>query len=122
MIAAIDEGAEVVAAETASAIRAVRPRAGDILRVQQQLLKRHADLKLKAVVSAEEIVEGLLRCHVADHLARRFQIPAEALPHCMNASHKAVRRVCAAPRQHHHLPIPDEAWTKGWLDMQTRFP
>jgi hypothetical protein len=122
MVASIDEHASVVADEAASVIRAVRPSGGDILHLQRQLLARHADLHLKAIVSAEEVVEGLLRCHLADHLARRFRIPADALPFCMNASHKAVRRVCLAPQQHHHLPVPEAVWAEGWLEMQTRFP
>ena len=122
MIASIDERAGIVANDTASAISAYRPSAEDIHHVQRQLLARHAELKLKPIVSAEEVVEGLLRCQLADYLAHRFKLPPDALPHCINASHRAVRRVCAAPRQHNHSAILDEDWATGWLEMQTRFP
>lgn len=122
MISSIDERAGAVADEAVSVICAVRPSAADILYLQRQLLVRHAELGLEAVVSAEEVVEGLVRCQLADYLTRRFNISVDALPHCLNASHKAVRRVCVSPWQHHHLAVLEADWAHGWLQMQARFP
>lgn len=122
MSTTIDEPARVVADEVCSVIRAAKPSADDIRDLQEQLLIRHNELKLEPVISAEDVVEGFFRCHLADYVVRRFQLQGDALPDSMNSSHRAVRRVCVASRQHHHLSILDTDWAKSWVGMQTRCP
>jgi hypothetical protein len=72
-------------------------------------------------VSAEEVVEAYYRCVVTGYLAERYSIENAALPHCINASHKAVRRVCVVPG-HSHTQVEDRAWEEGWALMQRRNP
>lgn len=90
--------------------------------LQRQLLSRHAELRLKPKISAEEVAEGFVRCVLLHHLQRRFALSIEAIPNCINSSHKAVRRVCAARDRHSHDGISDEAWSVAWSELQRQCP
>src|SRR5262245_24410838 len=85
-----------MADEAARVIQGSPPTASDILTLGRQLIARHTELGLKALVSSEEILEAFVRCRLTDHLARRFDLEDSVLPERINSSHAAVRRVCAA--------------------------
>jgi hypothetical protein len=73
------------------------------------------------VVSSEEVVEAYFRCLITHSLARRYDVDEVVIPNCINASHRAVRRVCAAPG-HTHATIEDHAWQGGWSVMRHKNP
>jgi hypothetical protein len=98
MAVSIDEASAVVVDEIAGLVQASRPTEHDILDLQEQLFSRHSELPgLEPIVSS-------------------------ALPDCVNASHRAVMRVCLAVPRHDHLAIQDDQWTAGWDRMQVRHP
>jgi len=116
----IDEDPEVLGAGIGPVLASTAPGADDIRRLQNQLLARHSDLRLKQVISSEEVVESFFRCSLVHHLQKRYALGTESLPGCINSSHRAVRRVCAEPGAHHHQAIPDDAWAAGWRQLQHR--
>jgi len=85
-------------------------------------MARHFSLRLRPVVSAEEVVEAFFRCGLTNYLTGRFNLAAEALPACINSSHRAVRRVCCSPRHHQHLAPTESSWETGWRNMQAQYP
>lgn len=117
---AINEDPQVLCAEIDARIRTAKPTAADIAELKRQLRSRHAipNLELKPDISSEEILEGFFRCVLAHFLHQRFELHIDAIPDCINSSHKAVRRVCAAPIRHRHHDITDEAWARAWARMQ----
>lgn len=116
----IDEDPEILGAGIGRALASTAPDADDILRLQNQLLARHSGLRLKQVISSEEVAESLFRCSLVHHLQTRYGLAIESLPQCINSSHRAVRRVCTEPSAHHHQAIPDDAWAEGWRLQQER--
>jgi hypothetical protein len=117
---AIDEMPEIVCEEIEQRLRTAKPIAADVSALKRQLRSRHAlpGLRLKPGISPEEVVEGFFRCVLAHYLHQRFDLHIDAIPACMNSSHKAVRRVCVAPGRHRHHDILDEAWEIAWDRMQ----
>jgi hypothetical protein len=114
----IDEDPKVLGAGIGRVLASTTPRVEDIRRLQNQLLARHSDLRLKQVISSEEVVEGFFRCSLIHHLQERYELPTESLPCSINSSHRAVRRVCTEPSVHRHQAIADEAWADGWRRLQ----
>jgi hypothetical protein len=114
----IDEDPDVLGARIGRLLATTKLRGDDIRRLQNQLLARHSDLRLKQVISSEEVVEGFFRCALVHHLQERYQLPIESLPCCINSSHRAVRRLCTEPRAHRHQAIADDAWAEGWRRLQ----
>jgi hypothetical protein len=104
-----------LAREIGASIASAHPTLVDIAVLQRQLLLRHADLRLKPKISSEEVVEGFVRCALIHCLQQSFELQIDAIPDCVNSSHKAVRRVCAAAGRHSHDSISDEAWSVAWL-------
>jgi hypothetical protein len=115
----INEVPEVLGAGIGSELETIKPTAAAILDLQRQLLSRHGDLGLKPKISSEEVVESFFRCCMVHYLQQRFDLHSDAIPTCINSSHKATRRVCAARRRHRHQGISDDAWAAGWLSLQT---
>jgi len=113
---------EILATEIGASIGGAKPVSADLVELQRQLLSRHADLRLKPKISSEEVVEGFVRCVLIHHLQQRFELHVDAIPSCVNSSHKAVRRVCASRRRHSHDSISDEAWSVAWLGLQREHP
>lgn len=118
----IDTQPTVLAAEIAKVIEAATPSGDDISAIQRQLLSRHAELGLRPKVSSEEVVESFFRCVVIDHLQQRFKLEINRIPNCVNSSHTAARRVCAARWRHCHDSIADPEWRAAWLGLQERYP
>jgi hypothetical protein len=118
----IDVEPEILATEISASIASTKPVSVDIVEMQRQLLSRHANLRLKPKISSEEVVEGFVRCVVIHHLQQRFRLHVDAIPNCVNSSHKAVRRVCASRSRHSHDSISDEAWSVAWLGLQQGHP
>lgn len=116
----IDEDPEILGAGIGRVLASTAPRADDMRRLQNQLLVRHSDLRLKQVISSEEVVESFFRCSLVHHLQKRYAVAIESLPRCINSSHRAVRRVCTEPTAHHHQAIRDDAWAAGWRRLQER--
>ena len=122
MNSAIDEEPEVLGAEIGQLLASMKPAPVDILELQRQLLLRHADLGLEPTVSSEEVVESFYRCFMIHQLAERFDLQTESIPTCINSSHRATRRVCAARSAHRHHVIADDAWAAGWHRLQAERP
>ena len=102
---AIDEKPEVLAVGIRELLTSTKPTASDIRELRRQLLSRHADLHLKPTVSSEEVVESFFRCCLVQHLQQRFELHNDSIPGCINSSHRATRRVCAARNGHRHQDI-----------------
>lgn len=118
----IDMEPAVLATDIGASIATVRPGPADIAELQRQLLSRHVGLRLKPKISSEEVVEGFVRCALIHHLQQRFELNVDAIPSCVNSSHKAVRRVCTARDRHSHDGVSDEAWSVAWLRLQQEHP
>jgi hypothetical protein len=118
----IDEEPEVLGDRIGALLSSTEPAAADILELQRQLLSRHADLALKPTVSAEEVVESFFRCCLVHHLQQRFELHPDSIPGCINSSHRATRRVCAARSEHHHQAIADDLWAAAWRRLQDEHP
>lgn len=117
----VDTKPHVLAMGICGAIEETAPDGTQIQQLSRSLLQRHASLRLRPVVSSEEIVEAYYRCVVSGYLTRRYSVENTALPACINSSHKAVRRVCVVPG-HGHTRIEDRAWADGWVLMQRQNP
>jgi len=111
-----------LAREISASIASAHPTPVNIAELQRQLLVRHADLRLKPKISSEEVVEGFVRCSLIHCLQQRFELQIDAIPDCVNSSHKAVRRVCAAGGRHSHDSFSDKAWSVAWLRLQQEYP
>lgn len=118
---AIDAEPSVVAVDIRDVVERSSPDRAQVRDLQRQLLQRHSLLRLQPVVSSEEVVEAYFRCVITDSLARRYDLSDASLPGCINSSHRAVRRVCAASA-HGHARIEDDAWRQGWSVIQHRTP
>ena len=90
--------------------------------LRRQLLRRHSVCRLRPVVSSEEITEGYYRCLITDALVNRHKLSRAAIPHIVNSSHCAVRRVCVVSEQHSHSAVEDGEWREGWGAIQRRNP
>jgi hypothetical protein len=112
---------KVVAREIGDEVARSTPDGTQIRELDRSLLRRHNLLKLRPTVSSEEIVEGYYRCVLTAYFAKRYALDDGALPHCINSSHKAVRRVCIVP-EHRHARVEDDDWKEGWRLMQERNP
>ena len=116
----IDLEPNALGAEVAGVLASTAPRESHIRLLQDQLLARHDLLRLKPVVSSEEVVEGFFRCLIVDYLQQRYELRVESLPTHINSSHQAVRGACALPDGHRHNNITDDAWAEGWRQLQKR--
>jgi hypothetical protein len=111
----------LLATEICDAIARSMPDRTQIRKLGQSLLRRHASLGLRPVVSSEEIVDAYYRCVLTGYLAKRYILENAALPKGINSSHKAIRRVCIAP-EHSHARVADDDWRESWCLMQERNP
>jgi hypothetical protein len=118
----IDVEPEILATEIGASIEGAKPVAADIVELQRQLSSRHAHLRLKPKISSEEVAERFFRCALIHRLHQRFELHVDAIPDCVNSSHKAVRRVCVARGRHSHDGISDKAWSVAWLRLQQEHP
>jgi hypothetical protein len=118
----IDANSKLVASEICGVVERNIPTQPQIQALSRQLLTRHSDCRLQAVVSSEEILEGYYRCVVTEALVKGHTLARAAVPRCVNSSHRAVRRVCLVPGQHNHLAVEDSEWREGWALIQERNP
>ena len=118
----IDAEPTLTAREICRIVERSIPTRLQIQGLSRQLLRRHSVCRLKAVVSAEEVVEGYYRCLITDTLTSRHALTQAAIPSCINSSHRAVRRVCVVSGQHNHSAVEDGDWREGWTFIQRRNP
>lgn len=118
---AINAEPKVVAADIHKVVERSVPDRARLRSLKRQLLQRHSVLRLQPVVSSEEVVEAYFRCVITHSLAGRYDLSEAVIPNCINSSHRAVRRVCAAPG-HIHATIEDHAWRRGWSEMRHKNP
>jgi hypothetical protein len=70
----------------------------------------------------EKVIECYYRCQITEYLQRRFALSADAVPGCINSSHKATRCVCVAQPVHEHKKISEAAWEAGWQSIRRNYP
>src|SRR4029077_18630924 len=116
----IDAAPSLVARGICRTVENRIPTRAEVRALSRELLRRHLVCGLKPVVSSEETLEGYYRCLISDALAKRYLLSQEAIPLCVNSSHRAVRRVCVLRRQHSHADIDDVGWRNGWTLIQRR--
>lgn len=109
MGSAINAEPKAVAGGILRVIERNGPDRGQVRDLCRRLLQRHSSLRLRPVVSSEEVVEAYYRCVITESLVKRYGLSEAAIPDCINSSHRAVRRVCAAPG-HSHVRIDDCRW------------
>ena len=118
---AINANPMVVAADIQKVVeRSVPDRAG-LRSLHRQLLQCHSLLRLQPAALSEEVVEVYFRCLITHSLAGQDDLGEAVIPNCINSSHRAVRRVCAAPG-HTHATTEDHAWQLGWSAMRHKNP
>jgi hypothetical protein len=94
------------------ALQRTPPSAADLAAVRRQLMR------YQAVPTAETVIESYYRCVVSDYLQRQFELALDALPDCVNSSHRAARLVCVAQRGHQHHTVTPPAWEAGWRRLR----
>ena len=112
MTSCIDASPAKVATEIERTLQNARPSADTLSAAQRQLIG------FGAAAAAETVIESYYGCIVTEHLRRTFGIGADALPVCVNSSHRAVRRVCVAPGEHLHYTVPKASWAAGWQTLR----